>query len=462
MPLQNLSLDDRALVQASGLFDAEWYLRSYPDARASHYDPLDHFLTYGTLMHRDPGPDFSTRFHVHLHGKATLAGSNPLVHHLRNPGSSVRTENTLLGAYELAVLGRSDLALDLANRHLPEDLAPSLASLRMIAALQQGDRTGWLGELNAYLATYGQEALAGVGFGHDIFPQLRSDRTPAVSEGPLISVLMTVFNAAGTLGYAVNSILQQSWRNLELLVVDDASQDDSWVRLQALAKQDPRIRLMRAARNVGPFVAKTMALGAARGSYVTGHDSDDFAHPQRLERHLAAHRAQASGLPLSLTWGIRLSPDGAPTHISSARTVLSQDGFVRRVPISCLFETDFLRHRLGAWDNVRFGGDTELLLRAEHLLGVKLRELPIVSMLCRDEMGSLSNDPLHGTRMMGSQLSPTRQAYLSGIRNWLQLQPANSLPVLSFPHFPRHFPAPEAMLVPEEDIRVALANQHWH
>lgn len=462
MPLQNLSLDDRALVQASGLFDAEWYLRNYPDVRASPYDPLDHFLTYGMLMQRDPGPDFSTRFHIHLHGKATLAGSNALVHYLRNPLSGGRAENVLLGAYELAVLGRSNFALELANRHLPEDLAPSLASLRMIAALQQGDRAGWLGELNAYLATYRQEALSGVGFGHDIFQQLRSDTMRAVSEGPLISVLMTVFNAAGTVDYAVNSILQQSWRNLELLVVDDASQDDSWIRLQALSKQDPRIRLMRTGRNVGPYVAKSMALGVALGTYVTGHDSDDFAHPQRLERHLAAHRAQASGFPLSLTWGIRLSPDGAPTHISSARSVLSQDGFVRRVPISCLFETDFLRHRLGAWDNVRFGGDTELLLRAEHLLGVKLRELPIISMLCRDEVGSLSNDPLHGTRMMGSQLSPTRQAYLSGIRNWLQLQPAKTLPALSFPHVPRLFPVPDAMLVPEEDVRVALENQHWN
>jgi Glycosyl transferase family 2 len=461
MPFQSVSAEDRALVQSSGLFDAQWYLRSYPDVGISEYEPLTHFLTYGTLLLRDPGPEFSSRFYSHLHGKAALSGGNALLHRLKNPKAKGHGENVLLGAHDLAVLGRCNLALALAHRHMPQDLLPTLASLKMAEALQQGDLARWLAALNGYLASYGQSALCCDSFGDDVFSQIRATAQTTVSDGPLISVLMPVFNAAQTLGYAVDSILGQSWRNLELLVVDDASQDDSWPRLQAIAARDPRLKLMRTTRNVGPYVAKTLALRAARGAYITGHDSDDWAHPHRLERHMAAHQAQSTALPLSLTWGLRLGPDGAPTHISQARTDLSQDGFVRRVPVSCLFEAAFLHQRLGAWDSVRFGADTELLMRAEHQLGVRLRELPVIGMLCRDAPGSLSNDALHGTRLQGNRLSPTRRDYLAAIRRWLQSQPASLAPALPLPHSPRHYPAPAIMLVPDDDIRHVLEHQNW-
>ena len=469
MAFQDILHKDLSLVQQSGLFDADWYLKTYPDVGQSSLEPLRHFLSYGTLFLRDPGPDFSCSFHRHLHGQAALAGGNALLHHLKNPNASGRGEEALHAAHELAVLGRTELALRLARHHVPVDLVATLASLEMVTALQGGDLAGWSAALNQYLASYGQSALrcdrsgdrAGAA-SDDVFAQFHpATPLPFVTDGPLISVLMPVFNAATTLGFAVNSILQQSWHNLELLVVDDNSHDDSWQLLQAMSARDPRIRLMHCNRNVGPYVAKTLALGAARGTYVTGQDSDDWAHPQRLEHHMAAHLAQTKRLPLSLGWGLRLGIDGAPTHISRARTELSQDGFVRRSPVSCLLETDFLRQRLGGWDSVRFGADSELLLRAEHHLGHKLQELPIISLLCRDAPGNLSNDITHGTRVKGGKLSTTRRDYIAGIRAWLQTQPPGAVAPMPLPHIPRYYPVPAIMTVPDADIHSVMAEQRW-
>ena len=74
---------DRALVAGSGLFDAQWYLRTYPDVAQAGADPLRHFLSAATTEHRDPGPHFSTSHYLALYPDIAAHGLNPLVHYLR-------------------------------------------------------------------------------------------------------------------------------------------------------------------------------------------------------------------------------------------------------------------------------------------------------------------------------------------------------------------------------------------
>ena len=451
-------------VQASGFFDSDWYLQNYPDVSASSLDPLDHFLTYGTLLARDPGPAFSTSFFSHIYGPA-CKGVNVLLYHLSQPDVVKRGEVALIAAHEVASYGNDDLALAMAQDHLPTDLLPTLGSLEMVAAVKHNDNLNWFTALNRYLESYGQSGLTGNITNpppQGIFTTLKpANALTAVTDGPLISVLMTVYNMANAVEYAAQSILTQTWRNLELLIVDDASNDSSWPILLEIAAKDPRVKLIHCAHNVGPYAAKNLALGVARGSFVTGQDSDDWSHPQRLEHHMRAHTAQKNQSPLSLSWGIRLSRAGTPTHINQAYTELSKDGFARRIPISCLIDKTFLDDRLGAWDTVRFGGDTELLLRSEHILGHLVKEVPVISMLCRDTAGSLSNHPVHGTRVKGQYLSDTRREYVTAIRNWLKTIPPESLPSLPFPHDPRYYPIPNAMRTSEEAIQRLIAKQTW-
>lgn len=74
--------DQIALLESSPLLDAEWYEATYPDAAAAGLSPAEHYLKYGALMGRDPGPGFSTRFYLRRNPDVGSSGENPLVHYL--------------------------------------------------------------------------------------------------------------------------------------------------------------------------------------------------------------------------------------------------------------------------------------------------------------------------------------------------------------------------------------------
>lgn len=69
-------------IRKSGLFDAEWYLKQYPDVAATKMDPLQHFVRHGASELRDPGPFFSTAAYVAANRARLSEGDNPLLHHL--------------------------------------------------------------------------------------------------------------------------------------------------------------------------------------------------------------------------------------------------------------------------------------------------------------------------------------------------------------------------------------------
>lgn len=72
-----------AEIRASDLFDAAWYLETYPDVLDTDLTPEEHFLRHGAADGRDPGPSFSTVAYLRGHPEVAKSGENPLVHHLR-------------------------------------------------------------------------------------------------------------------------------------------------------------------------------------------------------------------------------------------------------------------------------------------------------------------------------------------------------------------------------------------
>ncbi len=77
------------MIRGSGLFDPDWYLRTYGDVAAASVDPALHFLEHGARERRDPGPYFDTRHYLHLYPDIVASGINPLLHYL-NAGWSER------------------------------------------------------------------------------------------------------------------------------------------------------------------------------------------------------------------------------------------------------------------------------------------------------------------------------------------------------------------------------------
>lgn len=107
---------------------------------------------------------------------------------------------------------------------------------------------------------------------------------------PLISVLLPVHNAADTVTAAMVSILQQSVRDLELIVIDDGSTDATYARTQAL--RDPRVRVLRNDYNLGISRSLNRALAMADGRFIARMDADDVSHRTRLELQIRLFERQ--------------------------------------------------------------------------------------------------------------------------------------------------------------------------
>lgn len=116
---------------------------------------------------------------------------------------------------------------------------------------------------------------------------------PGTERGPLISVIMTAYNPAReAFSSSIDSILTQSWHDLEVIVVDDGSDADHGAFLERFEQKDSRVRYHRLDRNQGTYVARNAGLALATGTYVTGQDADDWSHPSRIEhqvKHLEAN-----------------------------------------------------------------------------------------------------------------------------------------------------------------------------
>lgn len=103
-------------------------------------------------------------------------------------------------------------------------------------------------------------------------------------QSPVVSVVMAVFNDAEYLHESVPSILAQTLKDLEFIVVDDGSTDDSLGVLQGYAEQDSRVRIIRNEENMGLASSLNRGIAAARGQYVARMDADDICLPQRLDK----------------------------------------------------------------------------------------------------------------------------------------------------------------------------------
>ena len=106
-------------------------------------------------------------------------------------------------------------------------------------------------------------------------------------DGPLVSVIMTTYKSLELLEIAVNSILNQTYQNLELIIVDDKSPDNTFDLIMELSKKDSRIIPLRMKENGGTYKAKNYGIQHAKGKYIAFHDSDDWCHQDKVKLQVA-------------------------------------------------------------------------------------------------------------------------------------------------------------------------------
>jgi len=110
---------------------------------------------------------------------------------------------------------------------------------------------------------------------------------------PIATIVIPAWNAEGFVAEAVQSALRQTEPDIEVLAVDDCSTDGTAALLEALARDDPRLRVLRSRINGGPGAACNLGYAQARGEWVTVLDADDLYLPTRIERLVAL--AEAAG-----------------------------------------------------------------------------------------------------------------------------------------------------------------------
>lgn len=97
----------------------------------------------------------------------------------------------------------------------------------------------------------------------------------------LISIIMTTYNVENYIEKAINSVLNQTYKNIELIIVDDVSVDKTIEIIRSY--NDPRISLYRNKINCGTYYSKNYGISVAKGEYIAIHDSDDYSAHNRLE-----------------------------------------------------------------------------------------------------------------------------------------------------------------------------------
>ena len=247
------------------------------------------------------------------------------------------------------------------------------------------DVGAWSAVFNEVFTAQGIEPVeveAGTGTG-PTFAGLRAAPTSIVPDGPLVSVVVPTFRPDDDIFGAVASILAQSWRNLEVIVVDDASPQEFDETLARVSRLDPRVRVVRQTTNGGTYVARNEGVRQAAGEFVTFQDADDWSHPRRVELQVAPLLSDES-LLATRSWAVRAWGDLRLTYLGyTPRRVNASSLLMRREEVLDL---------VGGFDEVRKSADVEFPKRLRAARPGSVRDLPSEAVLAVVQLrsGSLS------------------------------------------------------------------------
>lgn len=202
--------------------------------------------------------------------------------------------------------------------------------------------------------------------------------------GPSVCVIMPAYNAGRFIEEAIRSVMGQTFRNWELLVIDDGSKDDTVEVVQRLCREDDRITLLRNPQNMGVARTRNRGLDLCAGRYAALLDSDDVWHPEKLERQLRL--AEQTGAQLLYSSYAIMDEAGNPAkgdYLVPAKTDFS--AILRENVVGCStvmlspalaekyrFETNYHHEDYVLWlqilrDGYKAAGCTEVLTRWRYI-----------------------------------------------------------------------------------------------
>lgn len=200
-----------------------------------------------------------------------------------------------------------------------------------------------------------------------------------------ISVILPTYNRAGLVGRAISSVLQQTFQDFELIVVDDGSSDGTDEVVRGFS--DPRIRYIKHDRNQGPSAAKNTGIKNADCDLIAIQDSDDESFPTRLEKEYQAILALDDHIGVVYSKMLRVSGRREYLFPSPEYTGHEEDFFhtalgygVLRIPIGSALIRKQVFERVGLFDErLRAFDDFEFFIRAARSYGFYSLKEPLLT-----------------------------------------------------------------------------------
>ncbi|CUH89896.1 Spore coat polysaccharide biosynthesis protein SpsA [Phaeobacter sp. CECT 5382] len=272
----SFSQKEISLITDSPLFDPNWYSRTYPDVALTGMSPTEHFLRFGAMLGRDPGPDFCTADYLRMYSDVARAGINALVHfeqYGRKEGRRTRASHSP----DVRGGGNSFSAskLQAPIRNFATEAEARETIKRILSATLDGKPQKLFSSFDTELE---DELLSAVAM---LYAGNRRH-----FEGTKVSVIMPTYNRGDRIAQALRSVQAQTHGHFELLIVDDGSTDNTREVLEGFA-DDTRIRTFWN-NHKGVSAARNTGLQNATGSLIFYLDSDNVWVPDFLSAMVVA------------------------------------------------------------------------------------------------------------------------------------------------------------------------------
>lgn len=317
--------------------------------------------------------------------------------------------------------------------------------LFLAAANLESSLTKRIELINKALGIYGISSISlDTSNNRSVYDSLRSEQKQQkfLTEVPKVTVIIPAYNAESGLKTTLDSVLNQTWGNLEVLVIDDCSTDGTVSIVEEYISKDSRVQLIQAESNGGAYVARNLGLRAASGDYVTINDADDWSHPEKIEKqmnHLLENPSIIGNTSeqARATNDLRFYRRGKPGY------------YIFNNMSSFLFRRKQVMEKIGFWDSVRFGADSEFIRRIKKVFG-------------DDAVVELSTGPLSFQRQTSTSLTGNSafgyHGFFMGARkeyfdSYINYHNMSKNLRYQFPQESRPFAVPEPMLPTREGRR---------
>lgn len=481
-------------------FDSEWYEERYTDVRYSSLQPFIHFVYHGRQEGRLACDCRLDRYFELLKlGKPELMLQK--IKLVASVSENAETLHKALGMLTLWYLVRNEIELSsvYADRLFQSvidkkvRLQPSTLSVLTDIALKQNNAEQatvllslfdewWEGSSERFLlkANFGlmfdvdkerswlkQMNFLANSFGCSSFelknnfglsslsntPLKRDNHELSIESLALVSIIVPVFNAENTIGMVLDSINRQTYKNIEVVLVDDSSTDNTrWVIQNWVTNRKLRfrMRIINNSCNRGAYYSRNVGMSAASGAYLTVNDSDDWAHCEKIERQVkffgnAPYAATVSS-------GCRVTDSLMFKRRGFEKSLVQRN-------VSSLMIRKELLSTIGYWDEVKANADTEYYYRIISVSGDKsighvLEHFPLSLQLVREGSLTASKDIGLDTMFHGP-----RKWYIDSAFDWHQRCKPNLFIDKGLKN--RKFFVPDLLKTDDEQLNPEQNSEQW-